>query len=252
MSKDNSLIPLTKKRLSDVARETLEDYLDKMRREGKSKLPPETELAQSLGVSRTTIRKTLSDLENRGDILRIHGKGTFINLNDNQVRLNFTSGLPLLTLIRNCGYEPSAKVLYHLKSETAPFQQAALKLNENDIVLTVCRLYYADNIPVILLIDDIPEKILGDDFLEEYLNDSTYNMLRKHAGITCTREEVRISSASSSAVKAFTEGKTYFDSDSLLELNIIACTERNVPVFLSKQYYNTRYLQFHMLRLLDA
>ncbi|MGE5603020.1 MAG: GntR family transcriptional regulator [Nitrososphaerales archaeon] len=44
-----------------------------------SQLPPEDQLAASLGVSRTTIRSALGNLETLGYIERIHGAGTFVS-----------------------------------------------------------------------------------------------------------------------------------------------------------------------------
>ena len=43
------------------------------------RIPPETELASELGVSRTTVRDALSRLENEGSIYRKQGAGTFVN-----------------------------------------------------------------------------------------------------------------------------------------------------------------------------
>jgi GntR family transcriptional regulator of arabinose operon len=42
-------------------------------------LPPEKELALTLGVARNTVRQALMDLERGGLLKRIHGKGTFVN-----------------------------------------------------------------------------------------------------------------------------------------------------------------------------
>ncbi len=43
------------------------------------RIPPEMELAEALGVSRTTVRDALSRLEMEGTISRRQGAGTFVN-----------------------------------------------------------------------------------------------------------------------------------------------------------------------------
>lgn len=46
------------------------------------KLPSQEELAHKLGVSRTSLREALKELNIRGFILTIHGKGTYISENN--------------------------------------------------------------------------------------------------------------------------------------------------------------------------
>ena len=46
---------------------------------GCTQLPPEVELAESLGVSRTVVRDALSELERAGCVERVRGIGTVVN-----------------------------------------------------------------------------------------------------------------------------------------------------------------------------
>jgi GntR family transcriptional regulator len=43
-----------------------------------SKLPAELELSEIYGVARVTIRRAVGDLVDRGFVVRIHGRGTFV------------------------------------------------------------------------------------------------------------------------------------------------------------------------------
>ncbi len=51
----------------------------RLRRQGKAKLPGETELAERYGCSRQTVRHALSVLEEEGLIRRRHGSGTYLS-----------------------------------------------------------------------------------------------------------------------------------------------------------------------------
>lgn len=56
----------------------LQAYLAQMDLSGETRLPPERELCESLGVSRGDLRKALAVLERDGRIWRRVGKGTFV------------------------------------------------------------------------------------------------------------------------------------------------------------------------------
>ncbi|MBA1394998.1 GntR family transcriptional regulator, partial [Lactobacillus sp. XV13L] len=54
----------------------LEKQIKKMK--PNARLPSERQLLVKYGVSRNTVRLALQDLEERGLIYRLHGKGTFV------------------------------------------------------------------------------------------------------------------------------------------------------------------------------
>ncbi len=252
MEKDATLLPLPKKHLSDIAAEALLSYIDDMKKAGKMKLPPEIELARALGVSRTTIRRTLSDMENRGIVLRLHGKGTFINPNENRLRLNFASSQPFISLIESCGYKASQKMFGFIKSAPSIMQQSQLHLSEDDEIITISKVYLADKSPAAISITSFPQKLFTSEITTKKANLPAYLLLQKHAGIICKREETTISSIPTSDTKAYTNGETVLNSLAVLELDTTAYSDQNEPVYLSKQFIDTNYLQFHLLRSLDV
>ena len=60
--------------------QVISDLEKKIKTEMKpnDRLPSERQLLKEYGVSRNTIRLALNDLEERGVIYRLHGKGTFV------------------------------------------------------------------------------------------------------------------------------------------------------------------------------
>lgn len=247
---DITLIPYTKKRLSDHVENSLVVYIHQLLDKGQTKVPPEVDLAAALNVSRTTIRKALSTLEERGVIQRIHGKGTFINPNFNQLKLNLSPVRPLADLIESAGYKPGIKQLYNVTTPASPLIQSALNLSCEDSICTICRVYYADEKPVIICVDDIPEKYLKNTQTEE--TDSTFDLILKSSGVVCTRDEATVSVADSGSIYAVTEGRKILDCESALYLQTINYNYKNEPIFVSRKFFDTNYLKFHMTRPLDV
>jgi DNA-binding GntR family transcriptional regulator len=67
--------------LVDSAEEALHIWLAGGRHRQGDRLPPEHEVATMLGISRGTLRSALRRLEERGEIVRRQGSGTFVGRN---------------------------------------------------------------------------------------------------------------------------------------------------------------------------
>ena len=65
------------KSMYQYAKEAILQYIDEQQ-ENLDKLPSEQEMANMLGVSRSTVREALRILEREGIIYSRHGVGTFI------------------------------------------------------------------------------------------------------------------------------------------------------------------------------
>ncbi len=77
----------------------------------EGRIPPETELATDLGVSRTTVRDALSRLEHEGTIYRRQGSGTFVNEPGLQIRSRLEDIWSYEQVLEDHGYVPSVRVL---------------------------------------------------------------------------------------------------------------------------------------------
>lgn len=140
----------------------------------------ENELAESLGVSRGTVSQALTILAGEGLIIRKQGAGTFSN--PQILRLNVRADLPftVIDLVKNAGFSPTVKFLGY--EEVLPDRETAqnLKISEQEPVIEIRRIVFADGDPAIYTIDRIPKKLFiypvetlsfterYIDFLKEY------------------------------------------------------------------------------------
>lgn len=69
---------LPRERLIDRAVEAIKDYILANELASGDRLPSETQLAESLGVSRNVVRQAISSLEALGLVKVVHGRGTYV------------------------------------------------------------------------------------------------------------------------------------------------------------------------------
>ncbi|MEN8235497.1 MAG: GntR family transcriptional regulator, partial [Actinomycetota bacterium] len=112
------------------------------------RIPPETDLAEDLGVSRTTVRDALSRLENEGAIYRRQGAGTFVNEPGLRIKSRLEEIWSYEQVLEDHGYTPAVEVL---SSHARPADGAtteALGLDPNAQVLFIEKRFLEDDEPV--------------------------------------------------------------------------------------------------------
>jgi len=148
----------------------------------QGRIPPETELASDLGVSRTTIRDALSRLEHEGAIYRRQGSGTFVNPQGLQIRSRLEEIWAYEQLLKDHGYTPSVRVL-SLGIKTASDQDAtALGIAPGTPLLVMEKLFLEDDEPVVLTSNRIPHSEVVAEADETDAAKPIYEFLEEHAG----------------------------------------------------------------------
>lgn len=206
------------------------------------KLPAEVYMAQRMGVSRTTLRQALSELESQGMVIRIHGKGTFINSHFAKLNEAYNPSVEYEALIRANGYEPTASFIS--RSETVPEEKTArlLELSPGETTAELHSIYYADGKPCIYNIDWIPSSIFPESYDEEEYLKSVFNFLEKHTGRKTERNHIVLTSCSADEVP----GES-LSAKSAIVAKTIFYDSKNEPLFCSIGYYDTTLIQFHLI-----
>jgi GntR family transcriptional regulator len=120
-------------------------------------LPAEDQLAAEFGVSRTTIRSALANLEALGYIHRIHGAGTFVA----QRRFQVEAEIDALEsfhprLAARLGRSSQISHLRIAETSAAAEIAAATGLRAGEPVISVARVVEFDGVPVVHLEDFLP------------------------------------------------------------------------------------------------
>src|ERR1700704_4806843 len=161
--------------LADRARESiLHSILE--RRFEDSRLPPENELADMLGVSRTTVRSALQSLEQHGVLTRSPRRGTVVHglLSPSMVALQRLIGFT--RLLEEQGY--SVETLTDARITTAPPDEVlkALGSPKGTPIYEIDRLFVASGKPAIWAINYIRTDLFSAPPSDDQLAQSPFDM----------------------------------------------------------------------------
>lgn len=210
------------------------------------RIPPETELAQDLGVSRTTVRDALSRLENEGTIYRRQGAGTFVNEHGLQIKSRLEEIWSYEQVLEDHGYAPSVRILDEHVVAPDPGTLEALDLEPGDSVLSVTKLFLEDEEPVILTTNRIPSSILVD---AEYTDDEStplYEFVERHCDRALAYYVSEIVPVSLDAEIADTLGVPA--GTAVVSFEEVGYDQDNEPIVRATSYFRDDLLRFRLIR----
>lgn len=241
-------IPFKKKNLSDEVKSYLYEYIKKMDVKLNTKLPSEDSIAQSLGVSRVTVRKALTDLEQEGIVFRIHGKGTFVNPEALQMNVNISLGTDFEQMIIDSGYEARVEMV-NFETKPAGYKVAdKLQIKEDDVIAIVEKIFYADEHPAIYCIDMFPIDIIEGQLTDEEVKTSIFDLLRKKAGRIISWDKIELRASTKEQVSAKNDNINHMRNDVFLVLETINYDQENNPVLYDIEFHDTNYIRFNTIR----
>ncbi len=148
-------------KLASRVREEVRDRIRDGRFSDGVQLPPEVQLATSLGVSRTTVREALLQLEQEGLLIRRHGHGTFVR-SAARLRGSLNANLSATEVIRSHGMDPGTS---HARVERRPPSPAVAELLgmvPGAEIIQLERVRTADGRSVIFTIDMMPARLFAE------------------------------------------------------------------------------------------
>jgi GntR family transcriptional regulator len=210
------------------------------------RVPSETDLADELGVSRTTVRDALSRLENEGIVIRKQGAGTFINQPGLQVRSRLDEIWSYQEALQAHGYEPATRILEVSEAPAKAQQIRELNLSSTDKVLTVKKLFLEDKQPVILAINLIPLHLITRPYSKEDLIEPVFEFLAKYGGHHLSyflSEIVPIV-----GINDISANLRISSGTPLISLEEIGYSEENEPILKANSYFRDDLLRLGLIR----
>ena len=234
-----------KKRLSFRIRDELASRISTGRIAAGSKLPPEPELAEEMGVSRATLREALRSLEEDGFLTRTRGAGTYATHRP-RLRNNLDVNFGVTEAIRAAGMRPgTTQSAIHTQSATTE-EAAALDLSTGDAVVALERVRTADGRPVVFSRDVIAAtRLPATELAGMPLDGSLYEILEHHGHpvahgiVTVEPRQADKAMAKRMAVKA---------GELLLYLRQIDYGTEGEPLLLSEEHHLAEAFEFSVVR----
>ena len=218
---------LGKDPLYDQLAHLLRDKIDNEMNTGDL-LPSERELTQQYGLSRTTVRLALHELEELGIIERIHGKGTFVAQTTTN-ETNLSESYSFTDQMKKLGRVPQTDILKFEIIEANKQIAKGLHIPMWEKVIYLKRLRSADNIPMMIEESYIPRVLLPFLTESDLLKKPLYTIIEQDYAfnIRVAEEEFSASLASddeaqdlkiprNSAVLRFTR-QTFTDKGQIVE-----------------------------------
>lgn len=245
----NKIEPLKRRGLSDDAKERLRAHILDGDMSEPRKLPSEADLAKQLSVSRVTIRRSLSELEQEGLILRLHGRGTFVNPVAANVKVNLGLMMEFGTVIERNGYHADYELTY-CGHEAASLDIAReLKTAPGSRLIRVDKLHSADAEPVIASLGRIPADLFETEPpAEVWAKNLNFDVLQRYAGHIVVRDWVEVKAVTLAQAEAVLDRSLPMAAQSLLMMRAVGYDQGNLPVIHGVAFYDTDRLQISLLR----
>lgn len=203
------------------------------------KIPSEIDLMKSFGVSRITIRAAISELAEEGILTRSQGKGTFVSAPKTVYDANDVIGFS-----RSCqlaGKQSLTKVISIEMVYPTEKQVEFFQIVPNDMIVCSKRLRFVDRKPTQIEINHYHPRLnfLMNENLEGSLFDLFYNKL----GIDIVNKKRTLEICYST--KEEIELLDLIKKMPLLLFKDEQFDKSGMPLYLSKQLYNTENLKFY-------
>lgn len=247
--------------LADQTRRALEAIIGEMDLAASNKLPREEQLAQRLGVSRTTVRQALNDLAADGVVLRRQGKGTFVNVEAMGVRAHLSPASELTRAIERCGHKADVRPLRacEAKGEQAARARCELRLSDDEPVIEVTKQFLADGRPCAICRDWLGLEVAGGDDVAAVLTElasypgSLFCYLSERGGrrLSWERTELDVVTASEARAVVGDEAATEVGERPMLLTRSVLYDTSDAPAVLAEEYVDTSVISFDIVRRMD-
>jgi GntR family transcriptional regulator len=215
------------------------------------RIPAEMELAEALGISRTTIRDALSRLEMEGTISRRQGAGTFVNNPVLQIRSRLDEIWGYAAMLEAHGFTPSTQLIdvTETTASSRPVDATTatdLTIDPDTSVLLIKKLFLENDVPAILAVNVLPVNLLAEPYTREDLTLPVYQFLesftRQRLAYYVTDIVPQVATGETAALLQIEPGTP------LVSFDETGYNDLNEPIIKAHSYFRDDLLRLRLLR----
>lgn len=201
------------------------------------RLPSERELAVQFNVSRMTLRQAIQTLADEGILERKIGSGTYVARQKVQEKMIGTTSFTEIMVSQN--RKPSSKTVSYFITHPSSSELEKLQLSEDESILRMERIRYADNVPICFEVASIPYSLI-DKYSKSEISQSLYKTLEEKGGYKIGQANQTISAMlASEQISEYLEIKR---GEAILRLRQISYLEDGKPFeYVRTQYAGNRF-----------
>lgn len=201
------------------------------------RLPSERDLSIQYGVSRMTLRQAVQTLADEGILERKIGSGTYVAKKRVQETMTGTTSFSEIMMAQ--GKVPSSKTIAYFVTQPSSSEMEKLRLKENEQILRMERIRYADDVPICFEVTSIPYHLVKGAQKDE-VTQSFYHTL-----VETGEQKIGHAVQRVTAMVASEKIADYLDikkGDAILRLRQITYLETQEPFeYVRSQYVGNRF-----------
>lgn len=232
------------------AEDALRELLESGTFQPGQQLPTEPDLAQQLGISRSTLREAMRTFEEQGWVTRRQGVGTFVNQSPPLV---IESGLETLesidSLVRRRGISMRTRSLQIEEEQVSADLADAMSLEAGDAVTIVTRTKMAAKRAVAYMVDALPRTIASPEDVLDGFQGSVLDFLLARPDLNVAHARADIVPMQADDFLADQLGIS--PGHVLLLLEETYYDNMGQVIDFSRNYFVPEFFKFHLVRSVD-
>ncbi len=211
-----------------------------------SRIPSESELAQDLQVSRTTVRNAMAKFAADGLLIRKQGDGTYVSARAQEIDTRYGGQWDFSRVIEGNGFTPSIKMLKCVKQLSSSAEAKILSISTDAPLWLIDRIFYADHHAAIYVTNMIPAALFRDQAVTPDGNMHIHDLLQNYCAQTVAYATTDIEAVAwENLPPLFQDGRA---KRPLLRLTETFFNRDNMPLALGISFYDDSLLRLRLIR----